>query len=560
MVSRAAPALTRIGFRRDVRLFLLVLGGLFAVLIIALLLAVESAYNDAHQTRVQQWNRVADQAAEDVTQAKERGLPVDSVVTAIQARYGIESLRLAPEPLPITGSEATLTRRTPAGVLVLTFDDSPLVVLRRKMLATTAISLAGAAGGIILLLLYIPKIIRPLEEMLDQARTMEARDPDVAEDEYLIETFRKSIETLKLQREELQRLHDEQKTRADEFERVTAALTRSLTSGLMAIDAAGVVREINQAGRDILRVAQDEPLAGRGPAEAIGETELATILQQSFDARTALVRRQVETRTAGGDEIIVGVTTVPLLGDDNSFLGMLALFTDLTDIRRLETRVRDLQSLADVGELSAGIAHEFRNSLSTILGYLRLAQRQSSPDDVRAKIHSAETEAVALGAAVDSLLNFARPMKPDLQHVDLHELVCEVVARLEPHANGFDIDVRGNGRLEADPALLSRAVENVIRNAIDAIHAGGRAGKIGIALANDPPSIAITDNGIGIDSEAASRLFLPFQSRKPHGLGLGLPLARKIVLLSGGDIRVNGVPGEGTTVTMEFSESAPATA
>jgi len=552
MVSRPAPALTKIGFRRDVRLFLLVLGGLFAVLIIALLFAVESAYSDAHDTRVQQWKRIADQAAEDVTAAKNRGLPVDSLATAIQARYGIESLQLTSRPpSSAVSSEATLTRKTPAGMLVLTFDDSALAALRRRMLATTAISLAGAAGGMILLLLYIPKITHPIEQMLDQARTIEARDPDVDEDQYLIETFRKSIETLKLQREELQQLHDAQKTRADEFERVTAALTRSLTSGLMAIDAAGVVVEINQAGREILRVPHDQPLSGR-PADAIGDTALAAILQQSFDDRAALVRRQVETRTAAGDEIIVGVTTVPLQSDENSFLGMLALFTDLTEIRRLETRVRDLQSLADVGELSAGIAHEFRNSLSTILGYLKLAQRQSSPDEMRAKIHGAENEAAALGAAVDSLLNFARPMTIEMQDVDLRELVGDVVARLEPHSNGLEIAVSGDGKLAADPALLSRAVENVVRNAIDAIHAGSRAGRIAIVLSNTPPSIAITDNGIGIDSEAASRLFLPFQSRKPHGLGLGLPLARKIVLLNGGDIRVDGVPGEGTTVTMAF--------
>lgn len=552
MVSRAPVPLTKIGFRRDVRLFLTALGGFFAMIIVALVFILESAIDQTRDARLKQWSAIADRAADEITYAQEHGIPVTAKLTALRARYPISELEVTSSTAPPPpGRPATFQRLTPAGMLRLTFDDSDLRALHRKLLVTTAISLGATAFGFVLLLLYIPKITRPIEEMLDHAGEIEVRDPEVDEQQFLIETFKKSIATLKVQQEELRRLHDAQKIRADEFERVTAALTRSLTSGLIAVDARGLVVDVNQAGRDILRLGTGSEVAGRAIPDAIGDSALAAALGDAFEQRTALTRQEIASATPNG-EIVIGLTTVPLVTEENAFLGMLALFTDLTEIRRLENRIRDLQALADLGEMSAGIAHEFRNSLSTILGYLRLAQHQSSVDEILVRIQRADQEATVLESAIESLLNFARPMTIDAQPVDLGELAANVVARLEPYASDVEIAVSGAAIIDADRALLARAIENLVRNAIDAVHDSGRTGRIAIDTRNDPPSISVRDNGVGLDAESAGRVFLPFQSRKPHGLGLGLPLARKIVLLHGGSLHIAGTPGEGATVTIEF--------
>ena len=97
------------------------------------------------------------------------------------------------------------------------------------------------------------------------------------------------------------------------------------------------------------------------------------------------------------------VTTAPLLAADDQFVGLLALFTDLTPVRHLEGRIRDLQILADLGEISAGIAHEFRNSLATMLGYLQLARREGLPPKAQTQLDKTEKEASLLSAAVDGL-------------------------------------------------------------------------------------------------------------------------------------------------------------
>jgi signal transduction histidine kinase len=563
MVARAGHTLTKLGFRRDVRLFLTVLGGFFVVLVIALIIGLQSAMGHARDAQWQQWNATADRAADDVRTALTSGGSVATVLTALRSRYGVAVVELSGKRGRISEGaapreSATITRATAAGTLRMTWDAEPLGKLRRRLMSTAVISLAAAAIAVVMLLLYIPNITRPIEQMLDHAGEIGTPEAGVDEQEFLIETFRNSIATLKVQQEELRHLHDAQKLRADEFERVTAALTRSLTSGLIAIDAHGRLADVNQAGREILRTAEGATLTGLPVREALNGTALADLLESAVAQHSVLSRHEMTTRVATGEEITVGVTTVPLVNEDSVYIGMLTLFTDLTDIRRLENRVRDLQSLADLGEMSAGIAHEFRNSLATILGYLRLAQKQPSPEEIRARIERAEEEATVLGSAIDSLLNFARPMSVDAQPTDLREIVDGVLGRLESYAQNVDVRVEGHVTVDADRALLARAIENVVRNAVDAVREAGH-GTIEIALGGDPPALRVTDSGVGIDPEAASRIFLPFQSRKANGLGLGLPLARKIVLLHGGTIHVAPAAQRGTVVTMEFPPAGAST-
>ncbi|HEX9981848.1 MAG TPA: ATP-binding protein [Thermoanaerobaculia bacterium] len=552
MVSLATAPLTKVGFRRDIRLFLTALVAFFAVLIAVLLILMQQMLGQARDAKWEQFELVASAAENELYKATEANLGV--VLTSLRVRYPSLAGATLTRPGGYTvhsgsviegqGIES-ITRRGTYGSLELFFDASDLYALRRTFLLTALITMLATGAGVVMLLLYIPRITGPIEKMLDHAVQMGSRDPGVDEQDFLIDTFRKSLDTMKAQQEELQRLHDQQKTRADEFERITAALTRGLTSGMLALDPEGRIVDANQAGRDILR---DHNLNGVSIEEALGNSPFADVLRDAVTHRAPLSRHET---TIGA--LIIGVTTVPLLGEAGDFLGILALFTDLTSIRMLEHRVRDMQTLADLGEMSAGIAHEFRNSLATILGYLKLAQRQTMPDDAVTRIRRAEDEASQLSAAVESLLSFARPMPLQKQSVDLRELVDEVVTRLETTAGEVPIHVTGDGvTLDADRPLFARAIENILRNAIDAVREKGTDGRIDVTLTRDPRTLTIADNGVGLSQDDAARFFLPFQSGKPHGFGLGLPLAKKIVLLHGGSIRMTGAPGEGATVIVEL--------
>lgn len=545
-----ARGLTKIGFRRDVRSFLVVLVGFLLILIVALLFVLERFSEFAQGAVLRRWNVAADAAAELIGGA---ATPADVRVRALLAltRYELASIEVTGAggqrlQLGAAEGETTMLRRTEAGLVRMTFDQSELDGIQRRFVATASVSVAAAMTGMFLLVMYLPRITKPIEEMLDQARELSARDEQTDETTYLIATFRDSIQRLKVQESELKRLHESEKTRADELEMVSATLTRSLTSGFIALDPNARVLQMNAAAREILSVPQERD-AQVDIRELVGDAPLASVLREAIRSGETVSRIEVEHGSTA-----IGLTAVPLLGENAKLLGMLALFTDLTPIRQLEARVRAMQTLAELGEIAAGIAHEFRNSLSTILGYLKLVLRNELPSEAANRLRAAESEATQLTAAVERLLTFARPMTLQVERVDLRELTDDVVERLRGTA-GVLIAVDGQASIDGDRALLARAVDNVVRNAVDAVAERGDAARIAIAITDQPPSITVTDNGVGFDEADAARLLLPFVSNKPGGFGLGLSLSRKVAVLHGGDITLNGTPGEGAVVRMSFA-------
>ena len=549
----SARGLTKIGFRRDVRSFLVVLVGFLLILIVALLFVLEQFSEVAQGAVLRRWNVAADAAAELIGGA---ATPADVRIRALLAltRYEIASIEVTGAggqrlQLGAAEGETTMLRRTEAGLVRMTFDQAELDGIQRRFVATASVSVAAAMTGMFLLVMYLPRITKPIEEMLDQAREVSDRDEQTDETTYLIDTFRDSIQRLKVQEAELKRLHESEKTRADELEMVSATLTRSLTSGFIALDPNARVLQLNAAAREILSVPPERD-AQVDIGELVGDAPLAAVLREAIRSGETVSRIEVEHGATA-----IGLTAVPLLGENAKLLGMLALFTDLTPIRQLEARVRAMQTLAELGEIAAGIAHEFRNSLSTILGYLKLVLRNELPAEAANRLRAAESEATQLTAAVERLLTFARPMTLQVERIDLRELTDDVVERLRGTAPAVQITVNGNASLDGDRALLARAVDNVVRNAVDAVTERGDAAHITIDITAQPPSITVTDNGIGFDEPDAARLLLPFVSNKPGGFGLGLSLARKVAVLHGGDITLNGTPGQGAAVRMTFASA-----
>jgi signal transduction histidine kinase len=549
--------LTPLSFRRDVRLFLALLVGFLVLLVATVVLLLQAFEADAEDAVRTNWQRAAEFAAAEISAAPNDASALETTLSVLCAKYDIASAQLTRpngRRISTTSREGiaateTLRRTTSAGELLLTFDAGPLQANHRTFLLTAIVSLTAAAIGSFLLILFIPTITRPIEAMLNSAGEVRVRDAHVDEREYLIDTFRESIEKLKTQESELQRLHSLEKTRADDLERVTAALTRSITSGFVGLDPAGRVVDVNTAAREILQPS-GESLWGLTPEEAFGTNAFSSALAESVSEKTAISRLEV-TIVAGGAAKTIGLTTVPLVGEQLQFLGTLALFTDLTPMRMLEERLRAIQSLADLGEISAGIAHEFRNSLATVLGYLRLARRATLPPEAAAAVGSAERESTLLSNAVDGLLAFAKPIHLDVQRFDLLDLAREVTERLAPQTGAVDVTVSGEHvEVDGDPALLARAVENLVRNAIDSVRQHG-SGAVRVSTEAAPePLVRIEDDGAGIDPAAVPRLMLPFQSDRPGGYGLGLPLARKIVLLHGGRLQLTGSPGGGATAVI----------
>ena len=291
------------------------------------------------------------------------------------------------------------------------------------------------------------------------------------------------------------------------------------------------------------------------------------MLEECLTTSKPVVRRAVPL--TGGAASHLGLTVSPIREDAGGAAhGVICLFTDLTEVMELEEQLRLKDSLARLGEMTAGIAHEFRNGLATIHGYGRLLELERLPTDYRPFVQGIRDETEALGQVVTNFLSFARPTELALAPVEMTALVERAAeeVRAEVRARGGDVVVRGEfGRVDGDEVLLRQALSNLCRNAFEACAQARIVPEIVIEGQRDPVHgvirISVSDNGPGVPDGVADRVFQPFFTTKAQGTGLGLALVQKIVVTHNGRVTVATGDGGGArfVVTLPALE-APVTA
>src|SRR3954471_948381 len=242
--------------------------------------------------------------------------------------------------------------------------------------------------------------------------------------------------------------------RAEASERLSGEIISSLTAGLMVVHEDGRVRIINPAGRRLLGIRDNESFDEyRQVPQAL---PLAAVIDECLQTQRPIVRRALELPATGLRASHFGVTVSPLFTEAGTVHGAICLFTDLTTVMDLEEQVRLKDSLARVGELTAGIAHEFRNGLATIHGYSRLMNLEELPPNFRAYVEGIRAETEAIREVVTNFLNFARPTQLTVLPVDLRG-VAERAAddlRADARALGGHITVTGQfATIEGDDVL-----------------------------------------------------------------------------------------------------------
>jgi signal transduction histidine kinase len=338
--------------------------------------------------------------------------------------------------------------------------------------------------------------------------------------------------------------------RAEASERLSGEIISSLTAGLLVVRLDGEVRIINPAGRRLLGLRDDESFAEyRQLPQAL---PLAAVIDECLETVRPIVRRALELPAAGLRATHFGVTVSPLFTESGAVHGAICLFTDLTTVMDLEEQIRLKDSLARVGELTAGIAHEFRNGLATIHGYGRLIDLEAVPQPHRSYVEGIRAETEAMGQVVTNFLNFAKPEQLVVAPVDLQSIVERVADELRPDARSREgsIEVSGTfATVEGDDVLLRQAFSNLVRNAIEACTGAGVAPVVGLEAAVDHRKrvcrITVRDNGPGVDPAVRDRIFRPFFTTKGSGTGLGLALTLKIIVTHNGRLTVGTAPGLG---------------
>jgi len=331
--------------------------------------------------------------------------------------------------------------------------------------------------------------------------------------------------------------------RAEASERLSGEIISSLTAGLLVVGLQGEIRILNPAGRRTLDL--PESLALEAYQRSPHQQPLLDVVNECLQHGTPIVRRAVVLPDTGGGATHLGVTVSPLFDADTQLHGAICLFTDLTAVKDLEEQLRLKDSLATVGELTAGIAHEFRNGLATIQGYSKLLDLNALPESHRPYVEGIRSETESLSQVVTNFLNFARPAQLTLTDVDLRG-ICERAAeeiRPDARALGGEVHVQGEfGVIEGDEVLLRQAFSNLLRNALEACAGGAEPPRIVIQSDVDAAQklsrIAVNDNGPGVAEAYRERVFRPFFTMKRNGTGLGLALVQKIIVFHNGRVTI----------------------
>jgi signal transduction histidine kinase len=355
------------------------------------------------------------------------------------------------------------------------------------------------------------------------------------------------------------------KARAEESERLSSEIIGSMTSGVLLVDENARVRTMNPAGLHLLRGgdpngADGVPLGSDADLRVAlaGAPALADAIEESLETGKPIVRRSLRLgQGSSGKPSHLGVTVSPIRGTGGALQGAICLFSDLSEVAELEEQLRLKDSLARLGELTAGIAHEFRNGLATIHGYARLLDLERLPDEFRPYVTGIRDETESLRQVVTQFLNFAKPAELTLTRVDIGAIVARAAEDVagEARARGGTITVSGEfGIVDGDEVLLRQAFSNLCRNALEACTGVGTTPLISIDGSVDAAQsllrVAVVDNGPGIDDRVAAQMFQPFFTTKANGIGLGLPLVQKIIVTHNGRVSASKDAERGTRLVV----------
>ncbi len=341
------------------------------------------------------------------------------------------------------------------------------------------------------------------------------------------------IQKLKEQEKELEALHRAERERAEQTERLSEAVTHNMPAALLLLNSSGMITSANPAAETALGV---KSLPYRRYREVFGaESRFSALISGCLDEGKTFRREEIEYLTPSSDLRQLGVTISPILRGQNEVTGALCLLSDLTELVALQKKIHTKENLAALGELSAGIAHEFKNSLATISGYAQMIRSESQPGtEIRDYGERIVDQTRSLAHVVTEFLKFARPLDLANEHVTVRPMIERVVHEISEMQRGVSISIEGEFRdVSGDEGLLRQAILNLVRNAAESVAAEpgpGRVivrGEIEVLGSARGQRISIADNGSGIDRDALPKIFLPFYTTKANGTGLGLAVVQK---------------------------------
>jgi signal transduction histidine kinase len=342
-----------------------------------------------------------------------------------------------------------------------------------------------------------------------------------------------------------------------------------MRNGVLAVSRDKRLAMMNDVAYNILEITPDAGDIGRPYSEVLAsQPDMVRILAAAFDL--AHLPNRAETRLKPSGKVI-GYTLSHILDDEGRSEGATVFFKDLTLVEQMEERERLRDRLASLGEMAAAIAHEVKNPLAGIevmAGLLR--RRVADIPDAQALLNDIINEAKVANAIVLEVLEFVRPIRLQVERTSVVQILHDAVSMAERTVERGGVTVTMNIQqqlplIKADPQQLGQLFSNLVINSLEALGGKGTVGiTAGVGVEYQEPAAAskeqapderppaatlvveVADDGPGMPSEVAERIFNPFFTTKPQGSGLGLAIVRKIVDAHNGHIDIETAPSQGT--------------
>lgn len=402
------------------------------------------------------------------------------------------------------------------------------------------------------------KLIGEAERAPLSARPIKGRD----EAEFVLETFQSVISQLQSQQRTLEALSAQASERADSAQKFSERIVASVPSGLIAFDAHGQATMVNAPARALLET--NGEAEGQHVDELLSKTpDLAEMVDSCLRTGELFRREEVITTSQAGELRRLGVTVAPIDPiTEQGTRGALCLLTDISEVTQLREQVALKNNLESLGEMSAGLAHEFKNALATLHGYAQLIQTLELDEKGSAAAAALLSEVRGLSTMVTAFLNFARPQPLELTTVSLRDVIEECSTELSVLFVQRRVALVVEGtcpNIQADERMLRQAILNLMRNAAEAIDEDKPDRRVTIysrretdATGRDWVRVEVTDTGTGIPLSDLQRIFIPFFTTKSKGHGVGLALAHRVITEHGGTLTASNAGAGGAVFAIRL--------
>jgi PAS domain S-box-containing protein len=335
------------------------------------------------------------------------------------------------------------------------------------------------------------------------------------------------------------RLYDDLRSSKDFSE----AIFDSTASGIIIIDRKGHILKINSSGAQIL---------GRSVKDMVGEeiTSLHPEMSEFLSVEPA-PGQEVSITTCDNRIIPIGFTSSLLPGSHDHNEGIIVLFRDLSEIKKLQEELRKKEYFVTMGKVVAGVAHEVRNPLFGISSIGQILERENDNPQHQALISAMLRECDRMKNLVDELLLYTRPARLDIREIDLGLLFMELEHHIKGKRDGIKISVEipPSLTISADRDKITQVLLNVLNNALEAART---CVTVTATRAGDQTEIRIEDDGSGIPQKNREKIFEPFFTTKKGGTGLGLPICKKLIEDHQGSITIISPEAKGTEVVLQL--------